>query len=221
MKAQAFTAATVPASRATDGNNFFTSYFRPNNTAAYWEGHLKLFEYNAKGEVLDKPIPPATVGLCALEDPLAPAQCKVGRLKVELNGYWDAANVIPGAAETGTRHPQALRLGLHDALRRRRTPGDPGVLHVDGDDGGAPGDHRDRRRAHHADRDVCRLDRHHHGGRPGRRDHALRARLPVQQQHAPAPTAATGSSCGTSSTRIRWWSARRTPARASSPTRSS
>ena len=68
----------------------------------YWEGHLKLFEYNATGEVLDKPIPPATVGLCALEDPLAPAQCKVGRLKVELNGYWDAANVVPGAAETGS-----------------------------------------------------------------------------------------------------------------------
>ena len=29
VKAQAFTAATVPASRATDGNNFFASYFRP------------------------------------------------------------------------------------------------------------------------------------------------------------------------------------------------
>ena len=102
VKAQAFTAATVPASRATDGNNFFTSFFRPNNTAAFWEGHLKLFEYNAKGEVLDKPVPPATVGDCALEDPLAPAQCKVGRLKVELNGYWDAANEIPGAAESGS-----------------------------------------------------------------------------------------------------------------------
>jgi hypothetical protein len=102
VKAQAFTAATVPASRATDGNNFFSSYFVPDNTKPYWEGHLKLFEYNAKGEVLDKPIPPATVGLCALEDPLAPAQCRVGRLKVELDGYWDAANEIPSAAESGS-----------------------------------------------------------------------------------------------------------------------
>ncbi|HEY8156880.1 MAG TPA: PilC/PilY family type IV pilus protein [Myxococcota bacterium] len=101
VKAQAFTAATVPASRATDGNNFFTSYFRPNNTAPYWEGHLKQFEYNAKGEVLDKPVSPATVGECALEDPLAPAQCQVGRLRVELGGYWDAANEVPSAAESG------------------------------------------------------------------------------------------------------------------------
>ena len=102
VKAQAFTAATVPASRATDGNNFFSSYFVPFNGSAYWEGHLKLFEYNAKGEVLDKPVPPATTGLCALDDPLAPTQCKVGRLKVELPGYWDVANEVPGAAETGS-----------------------------------------------------------------------------------------------------------------------
>jgi type IV pilus assembly protein PilY1 len=102
VKAQAFTAATVPASRATDGNNFFSSYFVPDNTKPFWEGHLKLFEYNAAGEVLDKPVPPATVGECALEDPLAPAQCKVGRLKVELDGYWDAANEIPSALETGS-----------------------------------------------------------------------------------------------------------------------
>ena len=27
VKAKSFTAATVPASRATDGNNFFTSFF--------------------------------------------------------------------------------------------------------------------------------------------------------------------------------------------------
>jgi len=101
VKAQSFTAATVPASRATDGNNFFSSYFLPDNAKPYWEGHLKQFEYNAAGEVLDKPVPPATVGECALEDPLAPARCQVGRLRVELAGYWDAANEIPSAAETG------------------------------------------------------------------------------------------------------------------------
>ena len=65
VKAQSFTAATVPASRATDGNNFFASFFRPDNLKPFWEGHLKNFEYNAAGEVLDKPVAPATVGDCA------------------------------------------------------------------------------------------------------------------------------------------------------------
>ena len=133
VKAQAFTAATVPASRATDGNNFFTSYFVPDNTKPFWEGHLKLFEYNAAGEVLDKPVPPATVGECALEDPLAPAQCKVGRLKVELRGYWDAANEIPSAAESGSGIRKLLMSDLHersavDDSRRRPRPSTPRTM---------------------------------------------------------------------------------------------
>ncbi|MDJ0848327.1 MAG: hypothetical protein QNK04_08125 [Myxococcota bacterium] len=94
-KAFSFTAATVPASRATDGNNFFATYFRPSGTEPFWEGHLKAFEFNAAGEIRDEPDPPATQGECAVEDPLAPARCLVGRLKVELDGYWDAANGIP------------------------------------------------------------------------------------------------------------------------------
>ncbi len=129
VKAQAFTAATVPASRATDGNNFFASYFRPDNTVAYWEGHLKLFEYNAKGEVLDKPVPPATTGLCALEDPLAPAQCKVGRLKVELNGYWDAANVIPPADEAVT-NARKLYVSAYTTAPPSTTPATPASFTV-------------------------------------------------------------------------------------------
>ena len=94
-KSQSFTAATVPASRATDGNNFYASYFQPSQSAPFWEGHLKAFEFNKLGEVRDKPVPPATAGACALDDPLAPLRCKAGRLKVELDGYWDAADEIP------------------------------------------------------------------------------------------------------------------------------
>jgi type IV pilus assembly protein PilY1 len=129
VKAQAFTAATVPASRATDGNNFFTSYFRPDNAKPYWEGHLKQFEYNAKGEVLDKPVPPATVGECALDDPLAPAQCLVGRLKVELPGYWDAANEIPGAAETGTGIRKLL-MSAYTSAPPSTTPATPATFNT-------------------------------------------------------------------------------------------
>ncbi len=94
-KSQSFTAATVPASRATDGNNFFASYFVPGNNDPYWAGHLKLFEFNAKGEIRDKPVAPASTGACALDDPLDPTRCLVGRLKIELDGYWDAADEVP------------------------------------------------------------------------------------------------------------------------------
>ncbi len=129
VKAQAFTAATVPASRATDGNNFFSSYFLPDNLNPYWEGHLKLFEYNAAGEVLDKPVPPATLGECALEDPLAPAQCKVGRLKVELAGFWDAANEVPGAAETGSGIRKLL-MSAYTTAPPSTTPATPATVNA-------------------------------------------------------------------------------------------
>ena len=97
-KSKAFTAATVPASRATDGNNFFTSYFNPSKEGPFWQGHLKLFEFNAAGEIRDKPVPPDTVGECALDDPNAPASCATGALKLSLDGFWDAGTVMPTAA---------------------------------------------------------------------------------------------------------------------------
>jgi type IV pilus assembly protein PilY1 len=95
-KTHSFTAATVPASRATDGNNFFATYFIPS-AEPFWEGHVKLFEFNALGEIRDKPGPSQTEGDCALEDEQEPTtgRCEIGRLKVELDGYWDAANEIP------------------------------------------------------------------------------------------------------------------------------
>ncbi len=115
-KSFSFTAATVPASRATDGNNFFATYFRPSGTSPYWEGHLKAFEFNAAGEIRDKPVPPATSGECAVDDPLVPARCLVGRLKVELDGYWDAADGIPAP---GSRN---LYVSLNESTRPTPNP---------------------------------------------------------------------------------------------------
>ncbi len=101
-KSQSFTAATVPASRATDGNNFFTSYFDPSEKSPYWAGHLKLFEFNAAGEIRDAPTAAQAAagqsGDCALDDPVS-GRCAVGRLKIELDGFWDAGREIPSATE--------------------------------------------------------------------------------------------------------------------------
>jgi type IV pilus assembly protein PilY1 len=97
-KTQTFTAATVPASRATDGNNFFASYFEPSPKVPFWPGHLKVFEFNQAGEVRDKPTAAQEAanqpGDCAVEDPV-PGRCLAGRLKIELDGYWDAGDEIP------------------------------------------------------------------------------------------------------------------------------
>lgn len=90
-KSQSFTAATVPASRATDGNNFYASYFLPSGSSAYWEGHIKNFEFSKSGEIRDKD------GNCAVDDPNAPTKCVSGPLKTNSEGFWDAADEIPGA----------------------------------------------------------------------------------------------------------------------------
>ena len=100
VKAKSFTAATVPASRATDGNNFFTTYFNPANDDPYWPGHLKTFEFNAAGEIRDRPTAAQAAanqqGDCALLDPV-PGRCLAGNLDLAREGYWDAANEIPDA----------------------------------------------------------------------------------------------------------------------------
>jgi len=89
-KSQSFTAATVPASRATDGNNFYASYFLPSSDSAYWEGHVKNFEFNKAGQILD------ANGNCALDDP-NPARCELGALKTNEDGFWDALDEVPAA----------------------------------------------------------------------------------------------------------------------------
>ena len=88
-KSQSFTAATVPASRATDGNNFYTSYFIPGSGGAFWEGHIKNFEFTASGEIQD------ALGDCAVDDPLAPARCLTGVLRTNAPSFWDAADELP------------------------------------------------------------------------------------------------------------------------------
>ena len=90
-KSQSFTAATVPASRATDGNNFYTSYFIPGSGGAFWEGHIKNFEFTGSGEIQD------AAGNCAVDDPLAPNRCLTGALRTNAPSFWDAADQLPSS----------------------------------------------------------------------------------------------------------------------------
>ncbi len=48
-KAQSFTAATVPATRTTAGENLYVSLFVPSGKTPYWEGHLKNFQITGIG----------------------------------------------------------------------------------------------------------------------------------------------------------------------------
>jgi Tfp pilus tip-associated adhesin PilY1 len=96
-KAQSFTSATVPASRTTDGDNFYSSFFRPRDDSPFWEGHLKNFAFTASGDILTAPTPPAIVGNCAVgSDPTASPPCpNNGTLRTDAEGYWDAAEEVP------------------------------------------------------------------------------------------------------------------------------
>jgi type IV pilus assembly protein PilY1 len=90
-KSQVFTAPTVPASRSSDGNNFYLSYFKPADKTSFWEGHLKVYELNAAGEIRD------SAGNCIFRDPANPStvQCTGGLLQVDQPGFWDAADEVP------------------------------------------------------------------------------------------------------------------------------
>lgn len=90
-KSQVFTAPTVPASRSSDGNNFYLSYFKPADKTSFWEGHLKIFELNAAGEIRD------ALGNCIFRDPASPSTvtCTGGLLQVDQPGFWDAADAMP------------------------------------------------------------------------------------------------------------------------------
>jgi type IV pilus assembly protein PilY1 len=91
QKSQAFTAATVPATRTSSGGNIYTSLFIPNNTA-YWEGHLQLFQFTASGDILD------SNGNCALLNPTPPGTCQTGQINPSAPAFWDAANQVPAPA---------------------------------------------------------------------------------------------------------------------------
>lgn len=88
QKSQAFTAATVPATRTAAGGNFYTSLFVPFDGNPYWEGHLKAFQLAANGDILDRN------GACAVDDPAA-GQCKSGPFKTTALPFWDAGQQIP------------------------------------------------------------------------------------------------------------------------------
>lgn len=89
-KTQSFTAATVPASRTTDGNNFYSTYFVPSSSSPFWEGHLKNFKFSLSGDILtadDK---------CAIGDTPTDPPCPTsGQLRTTANAVWDAADGVP------------------------------------------------------------------------------------------------------------------------------
>jgi Tfp pilus tip-associated adhesin PilY1 len=93
-KSQSFTSATVPASRTTDGDNFYSSFFLPKDDSPFWDGHLKNFEFTAAGDVL------TADGFCATGTNTAatPPCVTNGRLRTESNAFWDAAEEIPAPA---------------------------------------------------------------------------------------------------------------------------
>lgn len=89
-KAQSFTAATVPATRTSFGENLYVSLFIPTEKTSYWEGHLKSFTITGAGEILDK------FGNCALDDPTG--ACFSGPFKPTAVPHWDAYDKIPAPA---------------------------------------------------------------------------------------------------------------------------
>lgn len=86
QKSQSFTAATVPASRTTDGNDIFFSSFIPADDSSFWEGHLKNYEFTLDGRILD------ANGDCALDDPTG--DCFFGQLLPTAPPLFDAADEI-------------------------------------------------------------------------------------------------------------------------------
>ncbi|MBW2235134.1 MAG: hypothetical protein JRG85_06990 [Deltaproteobacteria bacterium] len=88
QKSQAFTAATVPATRTADGGNFYTSFFIPSSKNPFWEGHIKNYTINSQGQILD------SAGICALNDPNPPT-CIEGTFLASAPPHWDAADAMP------------------------------------------------------------------------------------------------------------------------------
>lgn len=97
QKSQSFTAATVPATRTSEGGQFYTSLFVPSNQNGYWEGHLKSWQITVAGEILD------ANDTCALDDPGAPATCVAGAFLSTAVPYWDAGELL-NARAPGSRN---------------------------------------------------------------------------------------------------------------------
>lgn len=89
QKSQAFTSATVPATRTAQGGNFYSSFFIPSSKDPFWEGHVRNFTINAQGQILDASNPPQ----CALDDPSG--NCLEGPFLGTAQPHWDAADEMP------------------------------------------------------------------------------------------------------------------------------
>ncbi len=97
-KTQAFTSATVPASRTTDGDNFYASFFLPKASSPFWEGHLKNFGFSATGDIVTPP-DGGGVERCATDpDVTAVPPCGSGVLRSFETAYWDIATSVPDPA---------------------------------------------------------------------------------------------------------------------------
>jgi type IV pilus assembly protein PilY1 len=90
LKSQAFTAATVPATRTAFGGKFYNSLFVPNDQNGYWEGHLQAWTITEAGEILD------ANGGCAFNG--NPSPCLEGTFNPNAIPHWDAASGVPAPA---------------------------------------------------------------------------------------------------------------------------
>jgi Tfp pilus tip-associated adhesin PilY1 len=90
-KAQSFTSATVPSSRTADGNNFYSSYFKPESSSPFWDGHLRVFDFTISGDIL------TASGNCAVGTDIAatPPCDESGILRINAEPFWDASDQIP------------------------------------------------------------------------------------------------------------------------------
>ena len=87
LKSQSFTAATVPASRTSQGGNFYITQFLPSETDPFWQGHLFDFQITLAGQILDGN------GNCAVNDPSG--NCQTGPLLTTAVPFWDAGASVP------------------------------------------------------------------------------------------------------------------------------
>jgi type IV pilus assembly protein PilY1 len=99
-KAQSFTAAAVPATRTSTGEQLYVNYFVPSERTPYWEGHLTSFRITSAGEIHDK------TGACALASPVA-GECYSGPILPTAVPFWDAYDKVPSP---GTRKFSMSRL---------------------------------------------------------------------------------------------------------------
>ncbi len=105
QKSQSFTAATVPATRTSEGGQFYTSLFVPSTETGYWTGRLKSWTITQAGEIRD------ANDNCALADPGAPATCVAGTFLQTAVPFWDAGELLavrtPGSRNLVTTVPTA------------------------------------------------------------------------------------------------------------------